>query len=220
VVRQAELSVLEGDWAAALERGREGGRLCNQELGHAEQVYTLGPVMLARLRSGDLAGAREAADRCAGWIAKMSAPVFYNVFAHAALAEVYLTLHGHARDRAERSELARAARKAVRQLGAIARPMRVATPRAAMWRGMELLLVRADRKGATRHFQDSLQRARQLRMPYDEGMALAALGEHAGLPRAEALRQLGEAAAIFRRIGVLYDLSRMDRLLESIRSAA
>jgi serine/threonine protein kinase/tetratricopeptide (TPR) repeat protein len=215
VVRQAELSVLKGDWAAALERGREGERLCRQDLGHAEQVYTLGPLMLARLNSGDLTGARDAADRCAGWIAKMSAPVFYNVFAHAAVAEVYISLYARGGDRA----VARAAHKAVRQLAAIARPMKVAAPRAALWRGMERLIVKGDRKGAARYFQESLHRARQLRMPYDQGVALAALGEHAGLSPDETTTRLTEAASILRGIGALHDLNRVEGRLAVVRSA-
>ena len=116
VVRDAELGLTRDDVVGALAAGREGQQLCQQDLGRSEQIFALGPVMLARLRSGDLAGARTAADQCRDWIAKGDAPVFYNIYAHAALAEVYLALNGAAKDDGQRRDLARAARKAVRGL--------------------------------------------------------------------------------------------------------
>jgi serine/threonine protein kinase len=209
VVRQAELCLVEGDVAGAARAGAEGLELCQKGLGRAEQIFALGPVMLARLWTGDRDGAMAAASSCAEWIDKGTAPVFYNTFAYAALAEVYLQRFNEETDPARRKTFARLARKAVKGLRKIAFPMAIATPRAALWRGMEAVLVSGDAARATSLFEDCLARARALAMPYDEGLALAALAKHGSTDAATRAAREADAAAVFSRIGATSSLERL-----------
>lgn len=207
IVRDAELHLLKGRPAAALEAAREGERLCEQALGVAEWTYTLGPLALALLELGDLRGARDAADRCAAWARKGSAPVFYNVFAYAAVAEVYVALWQRAEDAASRRELADQAARAVGRLRLAGYAMAVASPRAFLWRGLEALRIKGKAARAKLLFEESLARARRLGMAHDEGLALAALGE-AATDAAEREAHLAAAVAIFERIGAARDRER------------
>jgi hypothetical protein len=208
VVREAELHLVRGDPTSALDAARQGERWCEQGLGFAEWIYTLGPLALAYLRTGDRAAARAAADRCAEWMRKGSAPVFYNIFAYAAVAEVYLALSAETDDPGARRKLGDHARRAVRRLRLTGRAMAIAAPRAYLWRG--ILAARLDGRPlqAQRLFNDSLLRARRLGLAHDEAMALAALGETA-TDRAEGRLQLAEAARIFRRLGARANLARI-----------
>jgi hypothetical protein len=214
VVRQAELFLLHGRLADAVRSAREGEHWCRAGLQRDEWVYALGPLALALLRSDDLRGARDAADRCAEWIDKGSAPIFYNVFAYAAVVEVYFALWRRAAGN-ERAFLLAAARRAVRRLGSIARAMPIAAPRAQLWRGLEAIHCGAGARRARRFFQASLERAERLDMSYDQGLALAALGQHASQDGAQARRALEAAAAIFQRIGATHDLDGVERLLRT-----
>jgi hypothetical protein len=90
--------------------------------------------------------------------------------------------------------------------------MPVAAPRAFLWRGIAALRLDGKRDRAARLFRESLAIARRLDMPYDEAMALAALGEHTAKTTDEAQRYIADAALIFRRIGAFYDLERVERL--------
>jgi serine/threonine protein kinase len=211
VVKRAELALAKGDVAQALRDALEGERLCRQNLGRAEWIYTLGPLALAHLRSGNPQEARAAADQWAEWVARGSAPTFYNVFAYSAAAEVYLALWREARDEAERRPLGAALRRAVRHLRANGRGMAIAAPRAWLWRGIAAAHLDGQRSRALRFFRESLERARRLQMPHDEAMALAALGEHAA-DAAERRAKLDEATAIFARLGASHDLWRVERL--------
>lgn len=218
IVRRAEVALLKGDIAAAVEAAREGERLCQRGLGFAEWIYTLGPLALAFLRSGDAAAARAAADQCSAWALKGSAPIFYNIWALAAISEVYLALWEASRDRVERDDLARASRRAVKRLRLAGSAMAVAAPQAYLWRGMEALKLDRRPLAALRLFRESAKRANRLGMSYDEGRAFAALGEHALDPVARA-RELREAMTIFSRIGAAHDLASVKALLENINSA-
>src|SRR4029078_10649727 len=73
IVRDAELHLLRGDPASALQAAQHGERFCEQGLGFAEWIYALGPLALAYFRTGDLPAARSAADRCAEWLRTGSA---------------------------------------------------------------------------------------------------------------------------------------------------
>ncbi len=212
VVRQAELRLVAGDLAGALESARAGEELCQHNLGRAEQVYALGPVMLARLRAGDARGARDAADRCAEWLRKGSAPVFYNVFACAALVETTLALRDQAADDDERAALTRAARWAGKRLRAMARPMLIAAPRALYWQAMEALRIDGKRERATRLLRKSAERARALDLAYDQAAAAAALAEHGAVGKDEAQQLAAEAAEQFRGMGAVFDAERVERL--------
>jgi serine/threonine protein kinase/tetratricopeptide (TPR) repeat protein len=211
-VRQAQIDLIRGDPAAAVAAAHEGERLCEQGLGQPDWIFTLGSLALARLRAGDAAGARQAAERCAEWMSKGSTPVFYNAASYAALVEVYMALFQTAGDAADRRTLEGATRRALKRLGGLARAVAVAAPCALLWRGMAALHLDGRRDRACRLFQDSLERARALAMPYDEAMALAALGEHGRGDRDAAARHLAGAAAILERIGARHDLDRVRRL--------
>jgi serine/threonine protein kinase/tetratricopeptide (TPR) repeat protein len=219
VVRDAELALLVGDVEAALAAAREGEAHCEQGLGFAEWIYALGPLALSHLRAGDLAAALEAADRCAGWMKKGSAPVFYNINAYAAVAEVYFAVREASRDPLERRRLAARARAAVKRLVLVGYAMPIAAPRAFFWRGIEALRLRQRRDLALRWFRQSLERARRLEMAYDEGMALAMLGEHGPDP-GENARLLGEAGEILERIGASRERARVAALLAANVGAA
>ena len=209
VVRQAELCLLTGDVQAAIAAAQDGVRFCEQGLGRSEWIYTLGPLALARLRSGDAAGARETADACIGWMDKGTIPIFYNIFAHGALAEVYLELWRDARDQTVKVALARAARQAVRHLTKIAGAITVAAPRARLMQGFEALYLDGKRERALQRFRESLRQARAFAMPYDEALALAALGTHAGTGSEQGPAHLSEAERLLRELGATADLARL-----------
>jgi serine/threonine protein kinase/predicted ATPase len=207
IVRQAELALIRGDTAAAVELAREGERFCQNGLGFAEWIYTLGPLALATLRAGDALAARTAADLGASWAAKGSAPIFYNVYALAAIAEVYLALWA-ASAGPERTKLEQASRRAVKRLQLLGRSISIAAPRAFLWRG--IAAAKLDRKPAraARLIKKSIEAARRLSMPYDEAMALATMGEQT-TERADRDRLLDEAARILERIGATHDLAHL-----------
>jgi serine/threonine protein kinase len=219
VIRDAELALLRGNLESALAASREGEAICQQGLGFAEWIYALGPLALAHLRSGDWANARDAADRCAEWMRKGSAPVFYNVNAYSAACEVYFELHERMRDATERRRLADSARAAVKRLTLAARAMPIAGPRACYWRGLLALRLQRNRERALRWFRQSLERARRLEMVYDQAMALAALGE-LGRDAAENAKLLAEAARILEEIGATYDGARVGALFDPQRRAS
>jgi len=209
IVRDAELHLLRGDPVAALNAARQGERLCEQGLGFTEWIYALGPLALAHLRLGDHAAARLAADRCDEWMRKGSAPVFYNIFAYGAVAEVYLALWAESTDSGARRKLGDLVRRAVKRLKLHGRAMAVAAPRAYLWRGIVAVRLDSDPHKAERLFHDSIARARLLGLVYDEAMALAALGEHAADAAERGLHR-AEAARVFARIGACHDLARVE----------
>jgi hypothetical protein len=210
VVRQAELCLLTGDIGGAIEAAQEGVRFCEQGLGRAEWIYALGPLALARLHSGDVLGARQTADACAAWIRRGSIPIFYNVFSHGALAEVYLSLWQDERDPSAKNSLARGARYATEQLSELAGAMAIAVPRARLIRGLTLLNLDRRRERALNSFRESLRHATALAMPYDEALARVALADH-GPPSEQALH-LAEAERILRQLGATADLVRLARI--------
>jgi len=212
VVKRAELHLMGGEATAAVTDAREGERLCRNALGRAEWIYALGALALAYLRSGDAQAAQDAARRCSAWDSKGTAPVFYNIFAYGAVAEVHFRLWTLSTNRQDKHDLEQLVRHAVKRIRAVSRVMVIASPRASLWQGIEAANVDGNVKRARRHFQASLKRARSLSMAHDEGMALAALGEHAISPPDRA-RYLGEAAELFRRIGARHDLARVERLI-------
>jgi eukaryotic-like serine/threonine-protein kinase len=210
VVKSAELALVRGEPVAALTAAQDGVSMCENNLGRAEWIYTLGSLALARLRTGDVAGARIAADQCMDWIAKGSAPIFYHVFSYGAVAEVYRELWARAAAATDKQTLAASLRRSVKCLRANGRAMKIAGPRASLWRGFEAVLLDGAVDRGLRLFRDSLARARRLAMPFDEGMALAALGEF-GHDAAEKQRALGDAADIFAKLGAAHESERVAR---------
>lgn len=209
VVRQAELSLLKNDVAGAVQAAEQGVRFCEQGLGRAEWIYALGPLALARLRNGDSAGAREAADACSGWMRKGTIPIFYNIVSHACLAEVYFELWRRSTEPGERAALARSARFAVGQLSTIARAMAIARPRARLMQGFEALLLDRKPERARQRFRESLRQAKSLEMPFDQALALSALGKSSPAGGAEA-PESREARRIFEELGVTAEPLRLD----------
>jgi hypothetical protein len=76
---------------------------------------------------------------------------------------------------------------------------------------MMALKLDGQRARALKLLRQSAKRARELEMPYDEALALAAIGEHA-TDAGEKARLLDDAAGILARIGAKYDLDRVERL--------
>jgi hypothetical protein len=216
IVRQAELGLLRGTIPAALAAALEGERLCREGgLQRDEWVYTLGPLALAKLHAGDWAGARETAERCAAWIARGSAPIFYNVFAYAAVIEVYLALSERAGE-SERVPLLRAALRSLGRLRSMSGAMPIASPRAELWTGLVALHRGKSRARIRTSFEQSAARAKALDMPFDRALALAALGEHAADDRDHARRSLESARALFESCGATANAERTQGLLERL----
>jgi serine/threonine protein kinase/tetratricopeptide (TPR) repeat protein len=218
VVRLAELALLRGDPSAAVMAARQGEGHCQEGLQRDEWVFTLGALALGLLRTGQLEAARDVADRCAGWIDKGSTPVFYNVFAYAAVAEVYFSLW-QAAPIAKQPSLLAAFRRSVGRLRSIGRAIPIAAPRAAFWSGVLALHAETGQRSgaharrAERQLRSCIVRARRLQMPYDEALGLAALGEYGLAGPVQSSHALETAFRMFERAGASHDLARVQRLL-------
>jgi hypothetical protein len=181
-------------------------------------VYALGALALALLRTEQLDAARDMADRCASWIDKGSTPVFYNLFAYAAVAEVHFSLWQVA-PIAQRPSSWATFRRSVGRLLSIGRAIPIAAPRAALWAGVLAfhagtgLGSRAGARRAARRLRNCIARARRLQMPYDEALGLAALGEYNLAGAGQSSRALEAAAEMFERAGASHDLARVQRWL-------
>src|SRR6185369_2657136 len=128
LLERAQAKLALGFLDDALGDARAAERLCAQ-LGRDERIWAHGTVALCAWRRGNLASAREAADRARAAIAGGPPIMSACVDAYAAVAEICLGSWEANRDRAMRRSLRAAARASCRALASFARVFSFARPR-------------------------------------------------------------------------------------------
>ncbi len=144
---------------------------------HDDQVTEIevnGLLGLARLRSGDVDGALEAVQNASALLGK-SLPTTYALFQGlTGIAEVYLDRWLSDKNRNHWEKLAR---QACRNLHNYARIFNIGRPMAWYYQGY-CDWNEDKKKRAIKAWQKSLDEARKMKMPYEEGLANLALGLH------------------------------------------
>ncbi|MFQ5578449.1 MAG: hypothetical protein ACE5G8_15820, partial [Anaerolineae bacterium] len=182
------------------------------------EVLNRGLVAVAYLRQGRRNKARQAADTAARLIAQSPPAACAMLEGYAGAAEVYLALCEAGRSNgpaaAQTTALKMAARQACRALHRYAQIFPVGLPRAWLSRGLyNRLNGRPDQ--ARKAWRNSLAHARQLAMPYDEGLAHFYIGRYA--PAGDSARQehLLGAIELFKKVGAAYELARAEEALST-----
>ncbi|MBN1954506.1 MAG: AAA family ATPase [Anaerolineae bacterium] len=217
LIGQAEGLLRQGH-AGYLERAdallEEVLTLLEARIGRVEEVRAYGVLALFELRCGERQRARQAADEAMERMAQAPPVAVGMLEGYAGTAEACLALWEGSSGSAAgaRRELGRAARDAGRMLRAYARVFPVGRPRAWLLQGR--YEWRAGRPArARRAWQRGLVAARQMGMPYEEGL----LHLEAGLRAAgvERKQHLAQAVEIMRGLDAAYDLARAQAALES-----
>jgi len=183
------------------------------------RLSTYGALARLHLYRGDLAQVERAIADLAPMVAG-SSPTAHGAFnGYDGLAETSLavwaaeTLAGERKSASRLQELELKARQACQALRRYARVFPVARPRAWLRRGMyEWLAGKPDR--AHQAWQKALAGARKLDMPYDQGLAHYAIGQHLKADDPARAQRLNRAADIFAGLGAAYDLARVRAALD------
>jgi predicted ATPase len=169
-----------------------------------------GLAAIARLRQGQPALAREAADAAAQLIARSTPTSYPSLLGYASVAEVYLTLWEEERKKSQipnpKSQVA--ARQACKALHKFAGVFPIGQSRAWLWQGRYEWLAGNPAK-AKQAWHKSLASAKQLGMPYAVGLAHAELGRRLNANDPERRRHLDQAREIFARLEATEDLARL-----------
>ena len=210
---QADLLLRLGSMGEALPLYEEAVRKLDADTMPMESIAVFGMSALARLRAGDERGARDAADRALGYIAR-GAPVAYSTQqGMAATAEVFLTLLEAHTDAAPRRDLMKGAALACRRLTQFARTFPLGGPHARLWSGL-LAWQRGRRRRALRSWQRAIETAERRRTPYERGRAHFEIGRHLDCAGSERRYHLDRAADAFEKLGAAFDLARVREELE------
>jgi tetratricopeptide (TPR) repeat protein len=200
------------DAARCLE---EALAILGKDTDRISETTTRGLLAVARLRQGDRAGARAEAEAGARLIARSGRPNgYYALEGYASVARVSLSLweEGDA-------QTADAARRACAALWRFAGVFPIGRPRAWLWQGLAHWLA-GRRWRAHRAWGKAREVARQLGMPYEEGLAHLEAGRH--LPPGDPRRpvHLARACRLFTRLGAAPDLAAARSAGESSRPTA
>ena len=161
-------------------------------------------VALSRLRTGDVAGARESAER-ALWHVRAMRPVAYWLQTPlSAITEVALGLgeiDGSAKPTVD-------SRRAVKAMSRFARHLPLGRPYALLWRG--LACWQAGRRDlALRQWRQTIEEAQRLGMPYEGARAHLEIGRHLGREDPRRAFHLQQAADWLDSLGCQCDLARV-----------
>jgi hypothetical protein len=168
-------------------------------------------LALGRLRAGNRALARAAAEK-ALVVIRATRPVAYWTYdGICAAAEVLLTLWEEAGPRAPR-DLVQRAREACKGARAFAKVFPIGEPFALLCDGVEARLS-GDASRADRALARCIARAEALGMPYERGRAHLERGRHLPASDPARARDLRRAADIFAELGTGHDLARATSLL-------
>ncbi|HUO52176.1 MAG TPA: AAA family ATPase [Gemmatimonadaceae bacterium] len=146
--------------------------LLAQGVDHSDAIMCHGLLVEAHAAAGDLAAARAHADAATPLIDKFPPASFHTLLGNHAVAMRRIADHEWERTGAS----GRAARHALRGLGAFARSCRIGRPRAWLARGM-LQRAAGRRRLARRSFRRALAEAERLGMRIDAELARRALAE-------------------------------------------
>jgi tetratricopeptide (TPR) repeat protein len=177
--------------------------LTNTNAGVEMEIQAYGAAAVVHLRRGERKQARQFAEHGLALAQKARPALCYAVEGYASLAEVYVELYRLESDAGSRRVLQHQAEAACATLSRYARVFLHAAARAALWQGLLQTHV-LDKPGEARKaFFQALAAARRYAMPYDEALALAALGQH----RRDA-EQVRRAAVMFATLNARYDAAR------------
>ncbi len=183
-----------------------------------DEIQILGSLAQVRLRRQEWELARNAADAAAEVIAAdWPASTFYTFEGYAALPVVYMGLwraqmKGQYDAPSGTVHFKKLAAKACRSLHGYARIFPIAKPRAWLWQGAYYWLARKPGK-AHGAWQKSLNHARRLDMPYDQGLAHYEIGRHLPMDDGERNEHLRQALRIYSQLGTVWDLERVQQVI-------
>jgi hypothetical protein len=178
-----------------------------------------GLLAVVHLRSGEPELANQAAEEAARLIAKTSPTSYLSLPGYAGVAETYLILwetqleNPTAKNlKSKIKNLKSKARRACKALRSYARVFPIGQPRAYLWQGLfEWLSGRPHL--AKELWLKSLAAARQLGLPYAEGLAHYELGRHLPPDDPGRIKHLEQAAGVFNQLGAEYDLQRIQTII-------
>jgi tetratricopeptide (TPR) repeat protein/tRNA A-37 threonylcarbamoyl transferase component Bud32 len=178
-----------------------------------EELQHHGLRALAHLRRGELDQARDHADRAEKMISQSRPSAPYAIDGYSTVVEVYLSLWESASRPEEHSEATRMARKALGHLQGFARVFPVGRPRYWLWKGLAEWLA-GNRGRAERSWQQCVNLASRLKMPYEEALGHYEIGRH--LTPADKMRSehLDRACSLFSGLSASYDWAHAKLALE------
>ena len=170
-------------------------------------IFAQGTSAILCLRQGQLDLAQQAAATTGRLLSKTLIPYYSLLDSYAAVADVYLALweQGNTSQAPATSELRGLARQACKALHRFARTYPIGQPHAWLCQGLCDWLDGKPAR-AQRAWLKSIARAKQMAMPYLEGLAHYELGRHA--TGNEQQIHLTYAIEIFERLDTQYDLQR------------
>lgn len=174
---QAECSLYLGRLDAAVDQCEENLRLLGDRGIYPDTIIrTWGVMALARLRRNEFDLAIEAAEMAGQEIAKAPRTNYISFQGYTSSAEVYLTLAERragaalAADGVHGADLLELARATCKRLEKFSRTYRLSESRTAIWKG-RLLALEGRRSQAIEAMKKGLQRAEELQLPLDIGLA-------------------------------------------------
>lgn len=178
------------------------------------EAAAMGSMAVVRLRQGDKRAAQSAA-KLAGELADTPLPMAVGLFtAFSCMSEVYLTLweEAAAAESREMWQMQALALQGVEMLARYARFNPEGKPRALMYRGWSDWLL-GKKRSARQLWQQALDTAIDLAMPYEQGCAALEIGRHMAHGSPQATQYLRQALTAFRRIGAMVEVGRVRVLL-------
>ena len=178
-----------------------------------EEIQHHGLLALGHLRRGELEFARVHADKAEDMIAQSRPSAPYAIDGYSTVVEVYLAIWESASKPDERKEAIRMTRKALTSLEGFARVFPVGRPRYWLWKGLSEWLD-GKRSRAQRSWQQSLNLASHLQMPYEEALGHYEIGRH--LTDSDRVRDehLDRACDLFSQLSAAYDWAHAKLALE------
>jgi tetratricopeptide (TPR) repeat protein len=210
---QADLLLRLGRTTEALRLYEEGSRRIEVDAMQSESIWAFGMSALGRLRTGDEAGAYDAADRALSYIVRAAPVAYWTQQGMAATAEVFLTLLETRPNAESAPQLMKRAEVACRKLRQFARHFPLGRPHSYLWSGLLEWLWRRPHR-ALRLWQRAIDTAEALRTPYERGRAHLEIGRHLGVEASERRYHLHHAAELFEKLGATVDLARARAELE------
>jgi tetratricopeptide (TPR) repeat protein len=221
--RQMQTWALMGEGAIASRQGREDEAIALTEraLGlidetvlKTEALLALGTLALARLRSDDLAGAFDAADRAAWHLKSMPPVAYWMQTTLAATTEVlWSLLERRWRPNASvTATLPVRANHALRALRRFARRFPLGRPHAALWQGLASS-VRGHPKSALRHWHRAIALGERYGTGYERARAHLEIGRHLAMDALDRRQHLHRAEELFLALGCPTDAARASALV-------
>jgi tetratricopeptide (TPR) repeat protein len=175
-----------------------------------------GGLAMTRLRQGQVAEALKMSQAIVDILGSLPPTSFFLFEGVANFAEVILTIMETMPD--DSQKLKRYAHVIVKTMNRFAGAFVICRPRATLWHGTFDWL---DGKTTRAHkgWHKSLVAARQLGMPFEEGLAHFEIGRHLADTDPKRLVHLTAAVDIFRRLKTLYNFNRAQRLLNPAAAA-